>query len=234
MATSGVTSLGYTAGDLIREAFDILGVSAEGDALSPEDMAKGLRSLNLMTLTWSLNPHLWIKTEGTIVPLLGVASYALSPKPMRVISMRQRQTYGGVAADVPMEKLSYEQYFDLPNKGSQGLPNSFFYDSQRDTGTVYIWNTPNAGFVSAGALPYTYERKMEVITGLTQSLDWPQEWFEAIAFNLARRLMVKYPANGTFTAQDIIQQAGETFAALTAFDQEIVSIFLQPAYQGRA
>lgn len=232
MATSGVLTLGYTAGDLIEEAFAILGVGTQGDALSPEDMQQGIRSLNLMTLTWSVNPHLWLETEGTITPLLGVSSYALDPKPLAISSVRQRQTTNGQANDVPMIALSRQDYFDLPNKSSQGLPNSYFYDIQRATGTLYIWQTPNAQFVDSGSLPYTYMRKMEVITNKTQDLDWPQEWFEAISFNLARRLLAKYPANGQYTSEDIKQQAAELFADLTAFDQEPVSIYLQPSYQG--
>lgn len=219
MATSASTDFNRTAADIVNKAMRLCGVKGQGSALSAAEMEDGLEALNLMLKTWSTNRRLSLLAEGTITPLLATASYALSAKALRVLSVRRRVS----GNDVPLIELSREEYYDLPTKAATGTPNSFYYDPQRTTGTVYLWPTPDAGFVANGSLRYTYRRVIEDIDAQGNDLDLPQEWFEAIAYNLADRLGDEYPHEG----QDrIAKRAAELLAQLEGFDQEPASLFM--------
>jgi hypothetical protein len=229
MAVSGSSDFALTARDYINEAAMQISLRSEGmPALSAFDAQEALRSLNLLLKTWSIPLHQWLTEEATLTPLLATATYALTgvaSKPYRVLSMRRRVSN----IDIPMEAISREEYFDLPTKTQTGTPLSFYYDSQRDNGTIYLWPTPDASFVASGSLPYTYTRQIQDADTLDDDLDIPQEWTEAVIYGLARRLMIKYPSVDPIVRAEIRDAADKLYAQLTNFDQEDTSVFLQPS-----
>ena len=228
MATSGSVDFNLTCRNVIEEATTIIGVRSEGMTSIPAyDAEEARRSLNLLLKSWSVKLHKWLKTESTITPLAATASYALTPKPYKVLSIRRRLSN----IDVPLTQLSYEQYFDLPNKASTGVPNSFAFNPQRTTGTVYLWPTPDSNFVTNGSLRYTYTRQIEDVDSLDNDLDVPQEWFEALCFSLADRLAIKYPAVDAQQRADLKERAAILYQGLVDFDQEDTSLFLSPSFQ---
>ncbi len=129
-----------------------------------------------------------------------------------------------------MTMFSRQEYFDQPNKTtSPSIPVNFYFDPKVADGTLYLWPCPSAQTVSAGyTIHYTYQRFIDVQSETNQTLDFPQQWAEAIAFNLARRLMTQYPVNDPNLANELRAQASEYWARLTAFDNEIASLFMQP------
>jgi hypothetical protein len=225
MALSGSTDYALTGLGLVREAMDIVGVRAEGMELSDYDLQQGLTTLNLMLKSWSVKLHLWLKTEGTIVPLASTASYTLAAKPYKILSIRSRVS----SVDATLEALSREEYFELPTKSATGTPTSYYFDPQRASGTVYLWPTPDTTFAASGSLLYTYARQIQDVDAKENDLDLPQEWTEALVYSLADRLAIKYDAMGAQKRADIKERAAILYDGLTAFDQEDGSLYLSPA-----
>lgn len=224
MATSGSINYTLTAAQVVNEAMSLLGVKTPVNALSSEDMAEGLSTLNLMLKTFAVRLHRWLMTEGTIAPLLATASYALAIKAHKVISIRRRVSN----LDTPLIALSREEYYALPSKAATGTPNSYYYDPQLATGTVYLSPTPDAGFVANGTLRMTYTRVIEDVDAAANNLDIPVEWLEACIYNLADRLAAKYPAVDPTERGMIAARAKSLFETLTWHDQEDTSLFFQP------
>lgn len=134
-----------------------------------------------MLKDWQKYRWLWLLTEGTQVPVADTASYTLDPRPYEVVSARFQQS----GREIPMTALEREEYFDLPIKTVQGIPTQYYYDRQRDEGTLYIW--PVLASVSTETITYTYRRIVEDVTNLNQNLDVRQEYLDLIAYNLAAR-----------------------------------------------
>src|SRR5262245_50654620 len=119
MALSGSIDLNYTAIDIVTEALAILGEIGEGTPTPSADATdQGLKSFGLLLKSWGTQPHLWLPADATVTPLLATASYTLTPRPLRVLSMRRRVS----SVDTPLTALSRQEYNDLPNKSQTGTP----------------------------------------------------------------------------------------------------------------
>lgn len=230
MSTSGSVDFGLTTNTIIEKAFNILGVGREGEALTARQYEDGRLSLNLLVKTWGTSEHLWVRTSKTVTLVAGQAAYVLTPKPMRVIEARRKTTVGGV--EVPLTEWARKTYTEQPNKSVQSIPTSFYYDPQLTTGTLYLWPTPSAATASAMTVELTYLRRMDDFDASNNDPDLPQEWLQALVWNLASDLEPEYPVNDPRLAMKIDGKAMELKAALQAFDTEPASLFLQPEFRG--
>lgn len=229
MSTSGSTNFSLVTNTLIDEAFDICGIGSEGEAVTSDMYARATRSLNLIKSTWGAAERLWTKTEGSVTLVADQQSYALatlfSVKPMRVLSVRRRVTASAI--DTPLMELSRQEYFDTPNKASSSIPNSFYYDPQLATGTLYIWPVASAATAAAQTLKVTYLRRIEDFDGSADDPDFPQEWTQALCYALASEMALKYGVAPDLRAE-INMRAGALYEALSGWDNEPASILLQP------
>lgn len=227
MSTSGTVAYSLTATQLIQAAFGNLGIAQEGEGLTPRMYEDGLRALNLLIKTWGAHYRLWIMEEAELVLVANTPSYVITPKPLRIVAARYRLTSSSI--DVPMIEMSRQEYFDQPNKTtSPSIPVNFYYDPQTTTGTLYLWPCPSATAAAQYTVRYTYARRMESMVSTNNELDMPQEWQEAVVWNLSKRLASQYPVNDQSLMNLVLGMAGETYQALMQWDNEPASIFLQP------
>lgn len=223
MATSGSVNFSMNAREIITRAFRLLKIIGGTEDPTADEAATGEMVLNLLLKTWSAQEHLWIKTEGTQALTQGTTTYVIAPA-RRMLSIRRR--ISGI--DTPMNELARQEYFDLPNKSQQGLPISWFFDPQRATRTLYLWLTPDAYSQASVTLHYTYLRVIEDIDALENDPDVPQEWLEALIYNLAARLGPEFGADDRVMAS-VMPMAAGLLDALSAQDQEDTSVYFQPA-----
>jgi hypothetical protein len=86
--------------------------------------------------------------------------------------------------------MSRQQYVDMPQKTSTGVPTQYYVDRQRTATTMYVWPVPSA--VTTETIQYTYQRVIEDIDAQGNELDIPQELFETVGYGLADRLLDTY------------------------------------------
>lgn len=188
MATSGSIDFSLTAREVITHALRMIGVVSIHEDASGEDATFAMRHLNLMLKGWQHSgPHIFRQTEGSVALVASTASYALSPRPYRVIDARYRDTS---SRDLPMLELTRADYYDMPLKTSTGIPTSWYFDPQRSTGTLYVWPVPAS--VTTETIRYTYQRAFEDVDDLANDIDVPNEHLELVAYSLADRLMDIY------------------------------------------
>lgn len=226
MATSGTVDWSLTSRQIITEALENIGAVALGDTPSSEDAAKALSVLNQMVKTWGTQGHLWTLTEGSVSLVADTASYVLTAA-RRVISVRRRTS----SQDIPLGVLTRDQYYNLPNKSSSGYPISYYFDPQRSTKTLYVWQVPTAAIVATTTLQYTYQRVIEDLDDLDNDPDFPQEWMETLVYGLAARLLIPYSVHQTngAKAEKIEERAALLFDQLTTDDLDGASVIFQPA-----
>lgn len=205
MATSGSTDFTLNAGEVITYAFRLLRMVTTGLDLPAEQMQVGITSLNLMLKGWQLRgPNLFRTTQSSLAMTSATATYSL-PTVYRVTSMRYRASDG---RDLPMEYLTREEYFDLPNKASAGTPTQYYFDPQMASGTLYVW--PVLATATTQTFEMTIQRRFMDIDARLNDIDIPQEYLETVAYALADRLSDVYAKDVpkiTARSQQLIAQA---------------------------
>lgn len=234
MTVSAVTIYSLGLNSLIDEAFDLIGVGSEGESITADMYARAKRSLNLMLLSWNADEATWRREVDALTLVSGQAAYVLStPRPMRVEAARRKDTASGY--ETPMTMWSRQEYLDQPNKTtSLSTPVNFYFDRQRDDATIYLWPAPSTAVAAANTVQMDVLRPMFLMDVSNDTLDLPQEWQEAVVYNLAVRLMAKYPVNDQGQTNIVVAQAGNLLGLMKAFDQEQASIFFQPEARGTA
>jgi hypothetical protein len=227
MATSGSVNYSLTRNDIITEALELIGVLAGGETASAADVVTADRSLNMMVKGWQAKGiNLWRQTEGSLSATAGQASFTMgtggdytTARPLRITSARLSVS----SIETPLQEMSRQEYFDLPNKTSSGRPTGYYYDPQLTLGKIYLWPTVATGVTAT--LKFSYQRTVEDFDAAANEPDFPQEWLECLAYNLAARLAPKF---GTTVGPEVAAIAIASLDDLMGWDREPASVFFQP------
>lgn len=147
-------------------------------------------------LQWRLISSFVADTSVTVTAALTVAlddeaaiyTYTLNSfiPVVRILDVRRKQM---TDYEVPINFVSREEYMSLPNKDQPGNAIQAYYSRQIPHGTMYVWKAP---YSAVPVLRFTYERKLQIMTEATQTFDVPENWYDAIVYNLSLRLMTIY------------------------------------------
>ena len=194
MATSASTDYGRTARQAIDYALRKINILAEGESATAESADRALTELNFLLKEWQRYPAVWRKSQVTLTPVASTASITMAsptPTPYRVLGCRYRNSS---SIDTPMTEMTYDEYYDLPNKAATGTPTTFMFDPQLTSNTLYIW--PLLSSVSTETIRATIQRRFEDIDDLANDLDVTAEHFSTVGLNLAARLADDYGRQG--------------------------------------
>jgi hypothetical protein len=90
-----------------------------------------------------------------------------------------------------MSRLNRDDYTNLPNKNfTANQPFQYWFDRTIPEPTIFLWPTPNDAFVQ---MTVWYSRQIMDVGALTNELEIPQRWYEAVVMNLAHRLSLELP-----------------------------------------
>lgn len=218
MAVSGSVDFSQTASSLIEDARRKLGVHADEEPLQAHELQTGLRTLNRMLKEWQADGiAISYLTEGMLALVASQASYDFgsggdfATVPFEITQIRIRRN----STDLEMIEISREEYFALPNKDNTGYPTQWYYDRQRSGGTLYLWPAPDT---VSSTLRFTYRRIVNDMDVTTDDLDLPQEWYDAVVYNLARKMMPEYGGAGTPDGQLVLSEAKSSYDKVRGFD----------------
>lgn len=200
----------------------MLAIGATGDT---DEAAAALVQLELMLKDWALKgPYLFTKRETSQTLVSATASYTLSTtKPIRIIEARYRDTNG---IDLPMQALTRDEYFTLPNKSAAGIPTTFYFDPQVANPVIYVW--PVLATATTEAIRYTYQRRIEDIDDLSNNIDIPQEWHDTLCYALAARLLDDYGIADA-VAERITARSEAMLQSARDFEREEF-VFMRPGF----
>ena len=107
-------------------------------------------------------------------------------------TMALRELYiGNNSRELQMSRLNRDDYTNLPNKNfTANQPYQFWFDRTIPVPQIYLWPTPSDAFVQ---MTVWYSRQIMDVGALTDELEIPQRWYEAIIMNLAHRLSLELP-----------------------------------------
>lgn len=101
-------------------------------------------------------------------------------------AVRRRESEG---YEVPINNLSRRDYENLPNKNQNGTVIQTYYQRHQPTGSFFVWNRPAS---AKPILRFSYERRIQIMQDPDDTFDLPEDWYEAVVYNLARRLITQY------------------------------------------
>lgn len=186
--------MAVTAGTIILDALQEIGVYNANETLSSTDAAKGLTKLNQMMDSWS-NESLttFCTLEQSITLVAGTAQYPVGPgspyasvRPLRIPEgpgmARIRDTN---LNDYDVTVLTQVQWNQIGLKTTNSdIPDSMWYDPQYPVGYINIFPKPSQPYT----LFFDSYAALQEFSNLTTALSLPPGYQEAITLNLAARL----------------------------------------------
>jgi hypothetical protein len=143
-----------------------------------------LGAIDVVNGTW-----VWTDiTAGQTVSYYRIRAYAGT-----TLSLRELY-FGNNSLEVQMSSLNRDDYTNLPNKNfTANQPYQYWYDRTIPLPSLYVWPTPSTAFVQ---IVCWYSRQIEDVGSLTDELEIPQRWYEAVQMMLAHRMSLELPQVG--------------------------------------
>lgn len=152
----------------------------------------------------------------------------LIQRPLRLLHGRRRAGNATVG-EIPTFPLTRGYYFDLTTRSTAtGLPVEHHYEPILTNGELYLWPVPsNVDFL----FKFTFAKPLADLDNNSDLADFPQEWLDALKFNLAKKIMHEYRLP-IAERQEIKQEAGETLETALEFDRENAPMRIMPDLRG--
>ena len=221
MATSGTQNFVLNVADVIDEAYELIGF---GDgARTGYDARKARRSLNIMFQDWTNRGiNLWKVAQVNQTMTAGIALYPMNSYDLDILEAVVRRD----GNDYSIERITREDYFNLPNKAQQGRPTQIYVE-RTATPSFYVWPTPENS--TDVVLTHRIQRIQDANT-LTNDLDVPSRFIPAMVSGLAYYMALKNAPDRAQTAKMMYE---EDFARAANEDTERGSIRIRPDFRGR-
>lgn len=99
---------------------------------------------------------------------------------------------GNMPTEIPLARLNRDDYTNLPNKSFQSnRPLQYWLDRQSLSPVMNLWPVPNSAATVMQVVVWAHRHIMDVGT-MTQELEVPQRWYEAIVSMLAAKLAMEF------------------------------------------
>ena len=229
MATSGTWNFSLDTAEIIQEAYERIGASPE----SGYDLKTARRSLNLLLTKWANEGvHLFqlkfhtanmTKDQDHITFNSSLHADVLDGV------VRNNQT-AGEPNDIPMERISLDDYMAIPNKWTKGKPVQFalerrtqFDSSGPYTHKMYLWPVPNQTYYQYVGWTIMYAE--DISTTYSQNPEIPKRYLPALVSGLSVELAVKQAPDRLPTLIPLYER---DWQLAKEEDRERVSFIVQP------
>ena len=212
---------------IITDAYSDAGLLQDGDDLTPEQLAKGLRRLrDLINLWQTQGLKLWVNEDITVPLTAGTAVYTFAPsgsvdmtKPLRVLQGYYLYTATNIRR--PLLPLSWSDYLTLGQAGTlaanRGAITQYLVDKQAAQLSVTFWLCPDATETANGSVHLLMQTQIANPISLTETIEFPEEWRMALHWGVADELSTGQPQ----AIMDRCQQRAQAYRlALEGWDVE--------------
>lgn len=237
-----------TANEIILSAFELIRVS-DSESLQVPTTAqynRAIQALNFMLTGWQADGlQLWARkttsfslTDGTINYEIGSGATINVNRPLKIYNAWRHESTNNT--DTPIQIVSEKEYNEYNNKQQEGTPIALYYNPRYESnsvqegatakGLISIYQPVDATGASLYSIYINYQRPFNDFTATTDTLDFPQEWNEAIKYGLAVRLAPIYGVP-MMEYDRLKAMAKEIKDEVLGFDTEWQSLRIQPKYE---
>jgi len=233
MTTSGIYSVQYTRDQIITAAMRKLGVIAQGQTPSTEDLNNGATALNMLIgMMRAYGMPMWERKYYTFSPVVGQESYMFGtgqafnvPYPLKVYQL-YRITSG---TKIDMEIESFYNFNQLPINSS-GIPIKGTYHPQNNLGILRLWPIPDST-ASSSTFTLVYQQPFQYFINSTDTMDMPEEWYVPLVYKLAV-LMAPEWGVPLGDRNSLKEEAEMYLQTVLSMGGEDASMFIQPYKEG--
>lgn len=229
-----------TAGNLIRTAFETIGVLGEGQTLGSAKAADGFRRLNLMMSSLSIQPasipvvarEVFVMTAGKGAPLdpytigLGGDLNTLRPPTQNsIVGVGLLLNSSTPPVEIPLTYFTDDAYQAVQIKDLAGnQPTGIWYNAEyAPYGKVYAWPVPNT---PVNSLVLYLRKQITSFADQTTSYDLPPGCEEALMYGLSVRLCAPYSVP---IDPDVAQMARSSMGIYKRGNTKLVDLPQDPA-----
>lgn len=157
----------------------------------------------------------------------GAVVYAYTSKADRPMRVLEAVVHGfSAGTDTPINTGSREEYFNLSQKDADGQVNRIYYDPQVGSPKLYVWPQSDD---ERDYLKLYIQRSLADVDAASDLVDYPQEWFLFLAYNLALLIGPKY-GKPLAAMAGISSIAEREYTRVRDFDVEPGSVYLMPRH----
>ena len=184
MTTSGTTTFDLNIDDIVEEAFERCGMRMT----SGYQLNSARRSLNLVFLDWANRGlNLWTIEQQTFPLTAGVSTLTLDSDTVNVLSAVIRDTSQGQQTDITIDRISREEYLNIPDKTTQARPAQY-YVQRANTFQVFLYPAADQAYTFV----YYRIRRIQDAGGYTNTADVNFRFLPCLVSGLAYYLALKF------------------------------------------
>lgn len=218
MATSGTTSFDLSIDDIVEEAFERCGMRVTAG----HQLNSARRSMNLLFLDWANRGlNLWTIEQGTKSLSASDATVTLDSDTVNILSAVIRTGTGTSQQDVSLQRISRQEYLNLPSKNAQGRPSQFYVE-RSNTPTAYIYPAADGDYT----MVYYRIRRIQDAGTYTNNADVNYRFLPCLVSGLAYHLSMKYAPE---RVQALKQMYDDDFLRAAVEDRDTASARFIPA-----
>lgn len=169
----------------------------------------------------SANSVTWVDIQGSL------ATFYFRVRAVTGTLDQSQVILANTPNEIPMARLNRDDYVNLPNKTFEGRPLQFWCDRQLNNPVLYLWPVPSAQFVTAQVVVWVKRYIMDV-GKMTQEIEVPQRWYDAIVYVLASRLAEETPSVDPQMIAILDQKAQRALLEAEGEERDDSPIYLTP------
>jgi len=224
--TNTTTSTTYTTIFPAQTQVTVIGIEWSGASTSYA-LETSNNGTTWTTLSTQDNPNVtagvvtWVDVQGSLA-----TTYFRVRATTGVLNQTQ-VILANTPNEIPMARLNRDDYVNLPNKTFEGRPLQFWVDRLLNAPVLYLWPVPSAQFVTAQVVVWVKRYIMDVGT-MTQEIEVPQRWYDAIVYVLAARLAEETPTVDPQMMAILDQKAQRSLLEAENEERDDSPIYLTP------
>jgi len=217
MATSGSTDFELNVADYIEEAFERCGLEVR----TGYDLKTARRSLNLMLAEWAnrgLNQ--WTIEQRQFTVTQADSDVSLGADVIDILSVVVRRS----GTDYSLDRVSRDEFLNIPSKTTQGRPTQFFLDRQI-TPNLKIWPAPEN---STDIIIYEALTRIQDADAPVNTMEIPFRFYPCLAAGLAYYISMKRAPQRLQLLKAVYE---EEFERAMTEDRDRASFNVVPQYE---
>jgi len=219
MATSGTYNFNLDIDEVIQEATEMIG----GEETLGHTPASARRSINLMLNEWQNKGVLLWSIITTAVTATSVET-SLSDEILDTLAVTYAVSAAGT--DIALERISREEYHNLPNKTTTGRPTQYAITRGVNNIALFLYPTQN---INTGILNIECFKQLEDVNkSAGQNAQVPKRFLPALTCGLSYYLSMKRPGIPMDRIQMLKANYDEKLAFAMEEDRERASMFIRP------
>lgn len=201
-----------TVREFLTSSLRLIGVTAQGEAMTASEASDALAVLNEMLDSWSadgLNVYATTREEFALVAsqssrTMGTGGNFNTSRPTQIL----RAGVEDSGVEIPLDILNVDEWAQISNKSlTSENPQKIYLEGTHPLETINFWPVPT----STNNLVLYSLKPFSAITNLSATFTFPPGYQEAIRHNLAVRLAPEY---GKQTPAEVAAIAGDALAQI--------------------